>query len=125
MSTPDSVGRVNAELTESDSGLLETIDIRDHGGMRVAIRVKPGSSRVRVGGPYGEGDDARLVVAVTAKATDGKATAAAVKAVARAFTVPPRAVHLVYGATSRNKRVEIDTSDDERLAARLAELLDG
>jgi len=48
--------------------------------MRVAIRVRPGASRTRVGGAYGE----RLVVAVGARAVDGAATEAALDAVAEA-----------------------------------------
>ena len=89
--------------------------------MRIAIRVKPGASRARVGGAYGD----RLVVAVTARAVDGAATRAALEAVADAFGVRPRHVSLVAGATSRDKVVEVDPSAlaDAELEARLAELL--
>jgi len=96
--------------------------VRHDGGVRIPLRVRPGSSRTAVGGPYGEGDDARLVVAVTARAVDGAATKAVLAAVAKAFGVRPRAVTLVSGATSRDKLVEIDLPDAEA-AARLAELL--
>ena len=91
--------------------------------MRIAIRVTPGARRTRVGGRHGEGGDARLVVAVTAKAVDGRATAAALEAVADALGVRSRAVTLVSGATSRNKIVEVD--DVDGLAERLAELTAG
>ena len=74
---------------------------------RVAVRVRPGASRTRVGGAYGEGLDARLVVAVTARAVDGAATAAVLRALADALGVRPRQVVLVHGATSRDKLVEI------------------
>lgn len=47
-------------------------------------------------------------VSVTARATDGKATEAALRAVAEAFGVRRRDVSLVTGATSRDKVVEID-----------------
>jgi len=76
--------------------------------MRVAIRVRPGASRTRVGGAYGE----RLVVAVGARAVDGAATEAALDAVAKAFGVRRRAVTLVAGATSRDKVVQIELADD-------------
>lgn len=66
--------------------------------------MKPGAGRSRVGGRYGE--DA-LVVAVTEPAVDGRATAAALKAVAAALGVPARSVSLVSGATARTKLVEI------------------
>lgn len=73
--------------------------------MRVAIHVKPGAARTAVGGRHGEGDV--LVVSVTARAVDGKATEAALRAVAEAFGVRRREVSLVMGATSRDKLVEV------------------
>lgn len=85
--------------------------------MRVAIRVRPGASRTAVGGAYGE----RLVVAVAARAVDGAATEAALRAVADAFGVRRRHVALVAGAMSRDKVVEVDLPDDEA-AARVREL---
>jgi uncharacterized protein len=48
------------------------------------------------------------VVTVTARAVDGKATEAALRAVAEAFDVKRRDVTLVTGAASREKVVEID-----------------
>jgi uncharacterized protein len=52
-----------------------------------------------------------LVVSVTARAVDGKATEAALRAVAAAFDVRRRDVSLVTGAASRDKVVEIDGAD--------------
>jgi uncharacterized protein len=72
--------------------------------VRVAIRVKPGSSRTSVGGRHGQA----LVVTVTARAVDGKATEAALRAVAGAFDVKRRDVTLVSGAASRDKVIDID-----------------
>jgi uncharacterized protein len=48
------------------------------------------------------------VVAVTARAVDGKATEAALRAVADAFEVKRRDVTLLAGATSRDKVIDID-----------------
>lgn len=84
---------------------------------RVAIRVRPGASRTKVGGAYGD----RLVVAVGARAVDGAATEAALKAVAEAFGLRPRQVTLVTGVTSRDKVVELDAPPDE-VGRRAAEL---
>ncbi len=78
--------------------------------------MKPGAGRTRVGGRYGDG---ALVVAVQAPAVDGRATRAALKAVAEAFEVPAGAVTLVAGATSRTKVVEVPGGS----AGRLEELL--
>lgn len=88
--------------------------------MRVVIRVRPGASRTAVGGSYGDGPDAPLVVAVTAKAVDGAATEAALRALARALGLRRGDVRLVTGATSRDKVVEVpDLGPDgeERLFA--------
>lgn len=60
-----------------------------------------------MGGRYG---DDTLVVAVQAPAVDGRATAAALKALADALGVPARDVTLVSGATSRTKVVEVPDS---------------
>jgi len=72
--------------------------------VRLAIHVKPAAARTRVQGRHG----GALVVSVTARAVDGKATEAALRAVAEAFGVGRRDVSLVTGATSRDKVVEID-----------------
>ena len=88
--------------------------------MRIAIRVKPGSARTAVGGRRGDA----LVVSVTARAVDGKATEAALRAIAEAFDVRRRDVSLVTGAASRDKVVEI-AGEDVRLAGRRDVLLSG
>ncbi len=72
--------------------------------IKVAIRVGPGASRTRVGGTYGDA----LVVKVAARAVEGKATEAALEAVAKALGVRRRDVRLLSGATSREKLIEID-----------------
>lgn len=88
--------------------------------VRVRIRVRPGASRTAVGGSYGD-EDGALLVAVPARAVDGRATEAALAAVAVALGVRPRQVRLISGATSRNKLIEID-GDPAELTARLAVL---
>jgi len=74
--------------------------------MRVSIRVRPGASRTQVGGAY---DDA-LVVRVAVPAEGGRATEAALTALADALGVRRRDVSLVSGATHRTKVVEIPES---------------
>lgn len=87
------------------------------------LRVKPGASRTRVGGshpgPYGPA----LVVAVTAPAVDGRATAAALRAVADALGLRPGAVTLRAGEQSRDKLAQVADAPAD-LAARVAALLD-
>ena len=88
--------------------------------VRLSIRVRPGTSRTRVGGDQ----SGALVVAVTAPAVDGRATEAALSALAAALGVRRREVTLVSGATVRTKVVDVDAAvPDEVLARRVKELL--
>ncbi|MFC4589863.1 DUF167 domain-containing protein [Sphaerisporangium corydalis] len=87
--------------------------------MRLAIRVRPGAARAFVGGAYGE--DA-IVVRVNVRAVDGRATEAALRAVADAFGVRRADVRLVTGTTSRDKVVEI-IGNEQELTERAAVLL--
>ena len=88
--------------------------------MRLAVRVRPGASRTRVGTLH----DGRLVVAVSARAVDGAATRATLEAVAEALGVRPRHVTLVSGATNQDKVLDIaDEALHPAAKARLAALL--
>jgi uncharacterized protein YggU (UPF0235/DUF167 family) len=93
---------------------------------RFAVRVRPGASRTKVGGGYGtaEGDSRQLVVAVSAPAVAGAASAALLSAISKAFGVRPKDVRLVSGGTSRTKVVAVH-GDPTVLRARLTALLDG
>lgn len=59
------------------------------------------------------------MVAVQAPAVDGRATQAALKAVAKAFGCPLRQVSLVSGATSRTKVIEVPDSCADVLSSLL------
>lgn len=74
--------------------------------MRLTVRVKPGSSRTGVGGDH----DGALVIRVTARAVDGKATESALRALAEALGVRRSEVTLVTGASSRTKLVDVVSS---------------
>lgn len=69
----------------------------------MAVRVKPGASRTRVGGLHAGAKGPALVIAVTAPAVDGRATEAARRALAEALDVPARWLALRSGASSRDK----------------------
>lgn len=84
----------------------------------MTVRVRPGASRTAVGGNH----DGALVVRVAARAVDGKATEAALAAVAAAFGVRRRDVTLVSGTTSRTKVLDVE-GDDATLRAVLQQLL--
>jgi uncharacterized protein len=96
--------------------------------MRLTVRVKPGASRTKVGGQYGEASPEHggvLIVFVAQRPVDGAATEGVLKAVAKAFGLRRADVELVspgIGATSRTKVLELK-GEESRLTARLAELL--
>lgn len=87
------------------------------GGVRITVRVRPGSARPGVGGHH----DEALVVRVSERAVDGQATAAAVALVAAEFGVSRSSVTVVAGARSRVKILDVAGADPatlERLLAR-------
>ncbi|MEU6203613.1 DUF167 domain-containing protein [Micromonospora musae] len=86
--------------------------------LTVAVRVKPGAARSRVGGRFDGPHGPALVIAVNAPAVDGRATEAARRALAGALDVRPSAVSLRAGAASRDKLFLI-----ERPGPALLELL--
>jgi uncharacterized protein len=94
----------------------------DH--LTIAVRVKPGARRNSVGGRYDGPLGPALVVAVTAPAVDGRATEAAMRAVAEALSLRRADVALRSGETSRDKLLRVDHPPDG-LATRLRAIRDG
>ena len=84
------------------------------------IRVRPNSSRNKVGGSVGE--PPRLVVAVQAPAVDGKANQAVIKELAVAFNLRTRDFTIVFGELGRDKRLLVD-GEEVAMQTRLEELL--
>jgi len=72
--------------------------------LRLEIHVRPSASTTVVAGEHG----GALVVRVIEPADEGRATEAALKAVAKALGLPRRSVSLVRGATSRRKLIEVE-----------------
>ncbi|WP_249997846.1 DUF167 domain-containing protein [Actinoplanes sp. M2I2] len=92
--------------------------------LSVAVRVRPGAGRDRVGGRYEGPHGPALIVAVGAPAVDGKATEAVRRALAGALGVRSGDVQLRLGATSRDKVFTV-AAPGAGLAGRLAALRDG
>jgi uncharacterized protein len=90
----------------------------------IPVRVKPGAARAKVGGRYDGPYGPALVVAVHAPAVDGRATEAAIQAVAEALGLRARDLALRAGQTSRDKLLAV-TDPPTDLAERLAVLRDG
>jgi uncharacterized protein len=86
--------------------------------VRVEIHVRPSASSTSVGGEH----DGALVVRVAEPPEAGRATEAALGAVARAIEVPRRSVKLLRGATGRRKLLDIEAGPVE--ARRIATLVE-
>ena len=87
--------------------------------MRVEIHVRPNASAPAVGGDF----DGALIVRVVEPAASGRATEAALRAVAAAIDVPRRCVMLLRGPKSRRKLVEIQVSSAD--ARRVQTVMNG
>ena len=87
-------------------------------GIRVAVKVTPRARAGAVGGLAASADGPRLRIAVTAAPEDGRASAAACIALARALDLPAGAVALHAGGASRAKILHISGAP-VGLAARL------
>lgn len=95
------------------------------GGLRVDLRVQPGASRARIDGPARLGDGSVVIkVRVTEPPEGGKANAAVVKLLAKAWRVPRGAIRVISGAGARRKCVLVE-GDPAQLGARLGAWLAG
>jgi len=72
--------------------------------MVLELHVQPGASRSGFAGRHGE----RIKIRLAARALDGKANAALIEFLSDHYRVAKRAVHIVAGLKSRDKRVVID-----------------
>lgn len=75
------------------------------GAVVLAVHVQPGAKRTEAAGTHGDA----LKIRLAAPPVDGKANAELVRFLAEAFGVPKRQVAILHGATSREKRVRIDS----------------
>jgi uncharacterized protein (TIGR00251 family) len=90
-------------------------------GVRLAVRLTPKASAERIVGLADEADGGVVLkVAVTAAPEGGKANAALLKLLARAFRLPQRDFAVVRGQSDRRKTVAV-TGVPAALAARITE----
>jgi uncharacterized protein len=119
---PKRRGGVNAISLAPRGGGYSTTEVHvaaawlHTGEVRITIWVRPGSAHPAIGGERA----GALIVGVSARAVDGKATEAALASVANAFGVRRAAVTLVAGASSRTKIVEVVGGDPAVLKRLLA-----
>lgn len=86
----------------------------------VTLHVQPGASHNLAAGLHGEA----LKVRVTARAAEGKANQAVIRLLASELGVPPSAVSILAGASSRTKRIRIECPPEKakEIAANLERL---
>ena len=90
-------------------------------GVAVAVKVHPKSRRPGLLGTVAAADGERLRIGVSEAAEGGRATRAACAALAGALGLPQSAVHLMLGATSREKTLHV-AGDPAALGAKLTAL---
>ena len=88
----------------------------DKDGLILTVRAAPKASRNAVIGTMPTPDGMALKVAVTAPADQGKANAAVMAVLAKAFGVAKRDVELISGETDRRKVLRV-TGNPATLAA--------
>lgn len=95
------------------------------GGVRVHLRVAPKASRDAVAGIMRDGDGRdRIKLSVTAVPEDGKANAAVVRLLAKAWALPKSSIDIVAGGADRSK-VLLVAGETGDLLARLGAWVDG
>ncbi len=98
---------------------------RTEGGVTVALRVKPRARRATIDGIANSADGGTaLRVSVTAAPEDGKANAAVIALLAKAWRVPRRAITVIRGTSSRQKTIRVE-GDPAALKAVIQETLNG
>jgi len=98
---------------------------RAEGGVTVELRVLPRARLARIDGVAANADGGEMLrVSVTAPPEDGKANAAVIALLARAWRVPKRDITVVRGAGSRQKTVRVE-GDPATLERVIRETSDG
>jgi Uncharacterized conserved protein len=98
------------------------IEVKDvEGGASFAVKASAGAKRNGVVGVHGDA----LKVAVSTPRDKGRANEALIEVIAEALRVPRKAVSLVKGETSTDKRFVVAGVEAEALRRRLAELVEG
>ena len=89
--------------------------------VELAVHATPGAGRTQVVGRHGDAVKVRVAV----PPEKGRANTALAAILAEAFGVPESKVTLVAGEGARAKRFRLDGVDQEAIAERLEQVLDG
>jgi uncharacterized protein (TIGR00251 family) len=91
-----------------------------NGGVRFTVRVQPRASRSAVDGVR----EGALRIRLTNPPVDGAANEALIAFLAELLDVAKRSVHIVAGASSRTKVIDVDAMDTDRVRACIARSLE-
>jgi uncharacterized protein (TIGR00251 family) len=108
------------ESRQPQAGALDSVVAAARDGVVVNVHVQPRAGRAGIAGRHGDS----LRVRVKAPPVGGRANDEVIVLVARALQVPPRAVTLVTGATSRVKRFHVSDLDVVLAKDRLARVIE-
>jgi len=106
-------------LTNEDDAELKVAVSRSTSGVTFVVRVTPRAGRTDITGVHGDA----LAMRLAAAPVDGAANDALVGFLAETFDLPRRAVTILSGHTSRNKRVALAGISEPEVAARLNDIL--
>ena len=106
-------------LTNEDDAELKVAVSRSTSGVTFVVRVTPRAGRTDITGVRGDA----LAMRLAAAPVDGAANDALVGFLAETFDLPRRAVTILSGHTSRNKRVALAGISEPEVAARLNDIL--
>lgn len=81
----------------------------------IDVIVQPKASRDEIVGVQ----KGRLKIRVTAPPVEGAANRGCIELIARYLGIPKSSVSIISGASGRNKRIQIKTSDREALVSKL------
>ncbi len=98
---------------------LRIESVKASSGITLAVRVIPRAGRTAIAGIRSEA----LTVRLAAAPVDGAANDALVAFLADTFKLPRRAVTIVSGHASRNKRVALAGLTESQVAERLNDIL--
>jgi uncharacterized protein len=102
----------------------ESLTIRlapSRSGITLVVRVIPRAGRTQIAGIRGEA----LTIRLAAAPVDGAANDALVTFLADQFGLPRRAVTILSGHTSRDKRIALAGLTESEVTARLNDILSG
>jgi uncharacterized protein (TIGR00251 family) len=88
-------------------------------GVLLRVKAAPNASRNQIAGEQ----DGRLIVRVTASPVDGRANKMLIKFLAKQLRIPPSAIVVLQGHTSREKTLCFTGYDEPTLRQKLQALL--